>query len=47
MFQMKDKQDNHLMDDYGEYYFKNDDKFIGYYKKDLKQGKDIYYFMCF
>ena len=32
------------MDDYGEYCYKNDDKFIGYYKKDLRQGKGIYYF---
>ncbi len=35
------------MNDYGEYYFKNDNKFIGYYKKDLKHVKGIYYFMCY
>ena len=32
------------MNDYREYYFKNDDKFIGYYKKDLKHGKGSYFF---
>ena len=36
--------DNDLMDGYGEYYYKNGDKFIGYYKKDLKHGKGTYYF---
>ncbi len=34
------------MDDYGEYYYKYSDKFIGYYK-DLKHGKGIYYFICY
>ena len=38
--------DNNLMDGYGEYY-KNNDKIIGYYKKDLKHGKGTYYFMSY
>jgi hypothetical protein len=36
--------DNDLMDGYGEYHYKNGDKFVGYYKKDLKHGKGKYYF---
>ena len=34
--------DNDLMDGYGEYHYKNGDKFVGYYKKDLKHGKGKY-----
>ena len=32
------------MEGLGEYKYTNGDKFVGYYKNDLKHGRGIYYF---